>query len=180
MLVNDYSQLPIMTSDREVKGMISWKILGSRLALGKSVEFVRECMKPAHEVSADDSLFSVIGQIVNFQSVLVRAQDRTITGIVTPSDLSVQFRQLSEPFLLLAEIENHIRRLIDGRFNADALTEVKNELDAIRGVHSVADLTFGEHIRLLENPDNWKKISLNVDRVVFTKGLETIATFEIM
>ena len=170
MLVNDYSQLPIMTSDREVKGMISWKILGSRLALGKRVAFVRECMEPAHEVSADDSLFGVIGRIVNFQSVLVHAQDRTITGIVTPSDLSLQFRQLSEPFLLLAEIENHIRRLIDGRFNADELAAAKDKSDATRGVHSVADLTFGEYIRLLENRDNWEKINLNVDRANLQQG----------
>ena len=175
MLVNDYSQLPVMTSDREVKGMISWETIGSNLALGKEVAVVRECMEPAHKVSADESLFGAIAQIVKFQSVLVRAQDRTIAGIITTSDLSAQFRQLSEPFLLLAEIENHIRSLIHhGRFNADELAAAKDKSDSTRDVGSVADLTFGEYIRLLENPTNWKKISLNLDRVVFTEELHKV------
>ena len=174
MLVNDYSQLPVIINDRNVKGMISWKTLGSRLALEKNAIRVGECMEPVHEVSADASLFGVISQIVKFQSVLVRAQDRTITGIVTTSDLSVQFRQLSEPFLLLAEIENHIRGLIDGCFSADELAAAKDESDSTRQVHSVASLTFGEHIRLLENPKNWNRIGLNVDRAVFTRELNKI------
>jgi CDGSH-type Zn-finger protein len=36
MLTNDYSQLPVMTSTREVKGVVSWKTIGSRLALKRS------------------------------------------------------------------------------------------------------------------------------------------------
>jgi len=31
MLTNDFSQLPVMTTEREVKGVISWKTIGSRL-----------------------------------------------------------------------------------------------------------------------------------------------------
>ena len=174
MLANDYSQLPVMTSDREVKGMISWETLGSRLALECSGALVRECMEPAHKVSVDESLFGAIPQIVKFQSVLVRAQDQTIVGIITTSDLSVQFGQRSEPFLLLEEIENHIRSLIDGRFSADELAAVRDESDAARDVRTVADLTFGEYIRLLENPDNWEKVGLKLDRVVFTKELHKI------
>ena len=174
MLMHDYSQLPVMTNDRDVKGMISWKTIGSRLALGKSATLVGECMEVPQIVSASNSLFSVIAQIVKFDSVLVRGQDKTITGIVTTSDLSVQFRQLSEPFLLLEEIENHIRNVIDGHFDAVELSTVRDESDTTRNIDSVADLTFGEYIRLLENRSNWEKIGLNVDRVVFTKELDRI------
>ena len=174
MLAYDYSQLPVMTSDREVKGMISWESLGSRLALGNSVTLVRECMESSHEVSADESLFGAIPQIVQFGSVLVRAQDRRIVGITTTSDLSVQFQQLSEPFLMLEEIENHIRSLIDGRFNAEELAAARDDSDTARDVRTVSDLTLGEYIRLLENPESWERIGLNLDRVVFTKKLDKI------
>ncbi len=174
MLKNDYSQLPVMTNDRDVKGIISWETLGSRLALGNSITLVRECMEPAHEVPVEESLFGAIPQIVKFGSVLVRAQDRMIVGIVTTSDLSDQFRQLSEPFLLLEEIENHIRSLIDGRFSAKELATARDESDAAREVQTVANLTFGEYIRLLENPGNWERIGLNLDRVVFTEELDKV------
>lgn len=36
MLQHDYSQLPVTTTARDVKGIFSWKSLGSRLALGKT------------------------------------------------------------------------------------------------------------------------------------------------
>ena len=45
MLQHDYSQLPVTTKPRDVKGLISWKSLGSRLALGKPCSKVRECME---------------------------------------------------------------------------------------------------------------------------------------
>ena len=36
MLLNDYSQLPVMQSERDPKGIFSWRTLGSRLVLGRS------------------------------------------------------------------------------------------------------------------------------------------------
>jgi hypothetical protein len=46
---------------------------------------------------------------------LVQAPDRTICGIVTAADFSEQFRILAEPFVLIGEIENNIRKLIHGK-----------------------------------------------------------------
>lgn len=174
MLRHDFSQLPVMTNDRDVKGMVSWESIGSRLALGRNISVVRECMKAHHEVLSNDSLFRVIAQIVEHSYVLVRGEDKTITGIVTTTDLSLQFQQLSEPFLLLSEIENHVRLLIDGRFTADELASAKDSADADRKIESVADLTFGEYIRLLENPVNWTKTGLSVDRVIFIRELDQV------
>lgn len=76
-------------------------------------------MEPWREITVDASLFAAIPAIVEHQYVLVRAPDRRIGGIVKTTDLSLQFRQLAEPFLLLGEIENHIRRLIDGKYTLD-------------------------------------------------------------
>ena len=46
MLQHDYSQLPVTRTEREVKGIFSWKSLGSRLALGKQCEKVSKPRKP--------------------------------------------------------------------------------------------------------------------------------------
>ena len=174
MLRHDYSQLAVMSNERDIKGIVSWETIGSRLALGKTVTTVRECMKPHHEVGSNESLFKVIAQIVEHSYVLVRGEDRTVTGIVTTTDLSLQFQQLSEPFLLLSEIENHIRLLIDGRFTADELSGSKDSADPLRKIESVADLTFGEYIRLLENPLLWVKTGLTVDRAIFVRELDHV------
>jgi CBS domain-containing protein len=174
MLTNDFSQLPVMTSDREVKGVISWRSLGSRLALGKGMGPVREFMDPSIEVDSKASLFDVIGQLVQHDYVLVRAADRRVSGIVTSSDLSLQFRQLTEPFLLLGEIENHVRRMIDDRFNRDELRAACDPNGPEREIQSVADLTFGEYVRLLQNPDQWEKLGVTIDRSVVVKQLDIV------
>lgn len=175
MMLHDFSQLPVMQGERTVKGVISWQSIGSRLALNCGGESVRDFMDAAAEISADASLFGAIRTIVDRQYVLIRDAQQKIAGIVTTSDLSLRFLQLAEPFLLLGEIENHIRRLIDGKFT---LEEVKGfrELgdDPERKVESVADLTFGEYLRLLENPTMWEKLSLQVDRASFVEQLDRV------
>jgi len=164
MLTNDFSQLPVMTSGRDVKGVITWTSIGSRLAMGKNCSVAREVMEQHQEIRFNASLFSAIGIIAEHQYVLVRGHDQKITGIVTASDLSLQFQQLAEPFLLLGEIENHVRRVISQRFTPAELESAKDPTDTKRAVTSVADLTYGEYLRLLENPERWDKLNITVDR----------------
>lgn len=175
MLRHDYSQLPVMTNDRDVKGVISWESIAPKLALTRSESvLVRDYMREHKEVNASESIFSAIHRIVEHSYVLVRASDRRISGIITTADLSLQFQQLSEPFLLLSEIENHIRKLIDGKFTKEELSGVVNPSDIDRTIESVADLTFGEYIRLFESPDLWRKTGLKVDRAIFIKELDKV------
>lgn len=174
MLLSDFSQLPVMTNERDVKGVISWTSIGTRLSLGKSGSHVRELMDSPQEIKADSSIFQAIPIIVQHQYVLVRSSDNRISGIVTASDLSLQFQQLTEPFLLLGEIENHIRRLIGNKFSAAELSQARESSDTNRNIERVADMTFGEYIRLLENPDRWTKLLLSINRAKFCQQLDRV------
>jgi CBS domain-containing protein len=174
LMANDFSQVPVMTNERDVKGIISWRSIGSRIALGQSVTAARQAMDPQAEISLDASLFSAIPLIVEHQYVLVRGPDQRIVGIVTTSDLSLQFQQLAEPFLLLGEIENHIRRIIGDKFSHDELIQARDPSDDSRAITSVADLTFGEYGRLLEAPNRWDRLNLQLDRVAFRKLLDRV------
>lgn len=174
MLSRNFSQLPVMTSEREVKGMVSWNSIGSRLALGRECKYVRDCMEPHDEITSDTSLFDAIDIIVQNEYVLIRDSEERISGIVTTSDLSLQFRQLGEPFILLGEIENHIRRLVDGKYNLDQLSAVRDPADSERKISNVSDLTFGEYIRLLQNPQYWSVLKLGIDRNLFVTQLDKV------
>jgi predicted transcriptional regulator len=174
MLSNDFSQLPVMTNERTVKGMISWRSIGARWALGKEGNAVREFMDDAAEISADRSIFVALPTIVEQGYVLVRDASSRVSGIITTSDLSLQFQQLAEPFLLLGEIENQVRRLIDGKFTKDDLAQAKDPSDAERVVESVSDLTFGEYLRLLQEPSRWSKLNLAIERRIFLKDLDAV------
>jgi hypothetical protein len=175
MMRHGFSQLPVMTTDREVKGIITWESIATQLQVSEEKPTtVQSCMRPHVEVLESESLFHVIDLIVKHSYVLVRGADRTIAGIVTATDLSLQFRQLSEPFLLLGEIENHLRSLIDNKFTVDELQAAKNPEDADRAIESVADLTLGETIRLLESEANWLKIDVQFDRTIIIHDLNRV------
>ena len=74
MLAYDFSQLPVMVGERDVKGIVSWTSVGRGLALGGKLNDteVRECMDQARIISADKSLFDAINDIVSNQYVLIQ------------------------------------------------------------------------------------------------------------
>jgi CBS domain-containing protein len=174
MLLHDYSQLPVMTSEFNLKGLLSWKSLGRRLALGHKCERVRDCMDPPFEIKASASLFEAVRLVVEHDCILVRSAENKITGIVTTADLSEQFAKLGEPFLLLGQAENHIRHLVAGKFTKKELKEGRDPADAEREVEEVSDLTLGECLRLLQEPKRWDKIGIKVDRDRFTAELDAV------
>ena len=174
MLLHDYSQLPVMDNIHEVKGVISWQSIGARLALERECEHVRQCMEPAAqipkvEIPKEASLFEAIGIIAEQGYVLVRDRGagNIISGIVTATDLSNQFALLAEPFLRIGEIEGHLRNLIHRKFTLNELHDaaIGNEIEGS------SDLTLGDYQYLLDRPEHWERLSLNIDRREFVNHL---------
>lgn len=174
MLTHDFSQLPVMAGARDVKGMITWKTIGIRLALGRPCHECRDAMETAQLISDEMSLLEAVEVIATHDYVLVTKADKTISGVVTASDLGFQFKTLSEPFLLMGEIESGIRNLLYGKFNNKRLRAAQHEADSTREVNTPSDLTFGEYIRLLELDDNWAKLGLRIDRKEFIRQLNRV------
>ncbi len=129
---------------------------------------------PPETVTDDTSLFKVIDKVVEHECVLVRDKTRKVIGIVTASDLSETFHQLGRPFLLLGEIENLIRGLLENKFTLDQLQAVRVSDDVGRQVKDISDLTFGEYVRLIQDPERWNRIGLKIDRTAFVKDLERV------
>jgi len=176
MMLRGFSQLPVMTDEDTVLGMLSWRSVGTRMVLNRPAPLVRDAMEPHHEVRSDVSIFDAIQAIVANDYVLVRGANERITGIVTASDLSLQFHDLTEPFLLLGETENLVRNMIGNVFSAEELKAACNPADVSRlaYVETVADLSFGEYIRLLQLPENWDRLGINIEREVFCKSLDAV------
>ena len=175
MLEHDFSQLPVMQGEREVKGMITWKSIGSRFAFGCKCDLVSDCREDAQVVNSDRTLFGAIPTIVEHGYVLVRDRvDKKITGIVTASDLSLEFQLLSEPFLLLREIELHVRRLLAGKIGGEDFDTLAIDAPPMPTPKNIAELTFGQYVRLVQHPKIWPKLNLRVDPGVLTSLLEEV------
>ncbi len=179
MLLNNFSLLPVINGKPKVsnvKGVISWHSIGEQYAMGAKCTEVRQCMKKPQLIDGNEALATAIDLILEHEYALVYDGSRTISGIVTTYDLGKQFRELSEPFLLLEEIETHIRVLISrAGFTVDELRDAVNPNDAERKakVNGIYDLTFGEYTRLFGR-NGWSKLGLPIDRKTLIGELENI------
>ena len=174
MQLHDFSQLPVMTGERTVKGIISWKSIGTSFSLGGPRDQVRDCMEVSvEEISIDAPLYEAIGSIAKHGYLLVRGKDKAVTGIVTETDLSEQFMHLAGPFLLIGEIEGHLRQLIHGKFTVEEMQST-SEGEGGRDISGSADLTFGGYCRLLQKSEHWERLNLGVDRGQFVEHLQSV------
>lgn len=175
MLQYDFSQLPVMQGEREVKGVITWKSIGLKLAMGQKCSTVGDCREEIRIIDSNRTLFEAIPTIVEFGYTLVRnQQDRRITGIITASDLSLQFQALSEPFLLLREIELHIRRILGTKVTESDFQILEATAPANRKVSQIEELTLGQYIRLFQHPEIWTKLALSIDAGEFVQLLDQV------
>lgn len=175
MIQHDFSQLPVMQGERDVKGVITWKSIGLKLAMGHKCTTVGDCREEVRIIDSNRTLFEAIPIIVEFGYTLVRnQQDRRITGIITASDLSLQFQVLSEPFLLLREIELHIRRILGKKVTDSDFRILESAPSSTRKLTHIEELTLGQYIRLFQNPDVWEKLALSIDSTEFVQLLDQV------
>ncbi len=175
MLINDFSQLPVMQNERDVKGIISWKSIATKMSLGQECGLVRECMDPnVPEVGIGDPLFSAIEIMQQHGYVLVRATDRRIAGIVTWGDVTHQFIQLAGPFLIIGEIEGYLRSLVHRKFTAEEIQEALPDTEQERSVLGPEDLTLGGYYQLLGRQERWERLGLDLDRREFVKQIDWV------
>lgn len=101
MMMNNYSQLPVMNGTRKVLGVITWETIGCGITNGNESKLVKDYIKKEMEIlDYETPLLNAISKIIENDFALVRKSDDTISGIVTIADISSQFLNVSEPFLL--------------------------------------------------------------------------------
>jgi CBS domain-containing protein len=176
MLKYNYSQLPVMSNERTIKGMVSWQSIARfSITNGKLPDNVSECMDGAIEVSYEAALFDAMPTIIEKECVLVRKPDNKISGIITPTDLSIQFKEMSEAFIKIGQIETILRIIIEAYYPNEIIRTAKDPLDEYRIVSTVDDLTFGEYKRLFENSAHWTQhFKAKISRRIFIETLEEV------
>ena len=172
MVMHDYSQLPVMNG-ATVVGLFSWKTYGESLALGRPCQYVRECLDPSPLIlSPETALLDAVAEVAARDVALVHSRGK-LHGIITTSDLSLEFYTTAKPFLLLGSIENNLRAIVS-IFPIDVLREARDPGDSDREINGPDDLTFGGYVRLLQRDENWKKVAPTLDRVTFVRQLEEV------
>jgi len=178
MVLNDYSQLPVMRNDRQPVGVFGWRSLGravvSRDKVSRDAPVIEFMFEQYLVCRATDSLLDALPRIVEHEFVLVQDEHRRIAGIVTTTDLANVLQDKFKGFAILAEIEGIIREILEAKFSHEDLCSAKDPTDQHRSIESVDDLTFGEYRRLLEKPELWDKLGVRLERQVFLEKMERV------
>lgn len=182
MMLGDFSQLPVVNG-RSIDGAITWNSIGTGLAFGppgRSVQdfTVQDFIVDVKPVSGTTPLLKAIPEIIQSQFVVVVAKDKTITGIVTATDLSEEFQEQAEPFLALREIEHQIRRLIidigrtsdeELRTNSRSFSEATSDDDI-----SIHGMNFGDYVAIMEKDEWWPRLKIPIDKKEFIGKLDVV------
>lgn len=175
MMMHNFSQLPVMTGSRTVLGVITWESIGYGLTNGCNSTLVKDYIKKEIEIlDYDLPLLDAVKKVIENEFALVKKADNTISGFVTIADVSTQFLNVTEPFLLLEQIENHIRLLLDGKFLLEEMKEFCSGDGDEREIQFIDDLTFGNYLRIIEKPENWERLNLSIERGHFIKQLDKV------
>jgi len=175
MRMNSYSQLPVVSGPRQVFGYVSWETIGNGIANDvKSDKVLPFTSKEIAVLNYETPLLEAIRTVIEKEFAVVQKEDKTISGIVTLADVSQQFMSIAEPFLLLEEIENHVRHVLHGKLLIEEIVKHCAPNDPSRKIVHIDDLTFGEYLRIFEHPELWKKINLNVDKSHFVNHLDRV------
>ena len=172
MMAKDFSQLPVLAGERELRGVVSWESIARARMHLSNLTLSDVMIRDAQVVNLHDEMLAHVPEIIRRGFVFVRRPDRKINGVVTTTDLSQAFQDLAGPFFLVGDVERLLRRVLAETFTVEELRSVRDPLDVKRVIRSVDDMTVGEYVRMLENPAHWERLGWDVERRTFLQSLE--------
>ncbi|WP_407288160.1 CBS domain-containing protein [Streptomyces sp. BP-8] len=175
LVLRGYSQLPVLDTDGRLRGVVSWESIGRARMADHQADLAAATVRGL-EADRSDDLLDWIGTVQQTGYVFVRDHDHKVCGLVTASDLTVQFGTRVRPFVLVEEIEQRLRRVVDRCIPLDRIRAVVPGRRSSR-VNSAANLTFGAYGHLLKEPDNWAALGWAIDRQHFLTALEEARQF---
>ncbi|MGO4753453.1 CBS domain-containing protein, partial [Streptomyces sp. 2MCAF27] len=175
MVLRGYSQLPVLDADGRLRGVVSWESIG-RARMADPFADLEAATVRGQEADRSDDLLDWVRTIQQSGYVLVRDHDHKVCGLITASDLTVQFGTRVRPFVLVEEVEQRLRRVVDRCIPLDRIRAVVPRGRASR-VHSAANLTFGAYGHLLKVPENWASLGWAIDQEHFLAALEECRQF---
>ncbi|WP_243866978.1 CBS domain-containing protein [Actinophytocola oryzae] len=170
MLIDDYSQLAVLSGPRNLRGAVTWRSIAQAVQLSPDAS-VAEAIEPHVDVVPyERDLFEVLPALQQRGFVFVQNESKEIAGIVTMADVAQHYGDMATPFLQLGELDQTLRWILGRTFDIKAVQQLCNKTT----ITSFDDLAFGDYQRVLENKDAWDTLGWPVDRATFISRLEAI------
>lgn len=168
MLMNDFSQLPVVDDEGRLIGVFSEETfvstsynINTKLPLKDLT--VDNCMATPVIVTPEDDIFKALDLLQSSYAVVVVKDGKPI-GILTNYDTGHFFREISEGLIYIEDIEVLLRQYIETILNTDKKMSAAlirafgiNKQDNSRPAKEFEKLDFYDHIQLITTNFNWTK-----------------------
>ncbi|GAA5161187.1 MULTISPECIES: CBS domain-containing protein [Amycolatopsis] len=169
MLLNDYSQLAVLSGPRNLRGAVTWRSIAQAMHQKPSAG-VGDAIEPHVEVVAyDRDLFEVLPTLQRREFVFVLDESKSIKGIVTTADVAQRYGEMATPFFQLGELDRTLRWILGRAFDVETLQRFCS-----RTIKNADQLSFGDYQHILENREVWEQLGWPLDRPTFIARLEEI------
>lgn len=164
MRTKNYSQLPVIDGISDLRGVVTWSSIAAQYEKGTREPTLADAMVrdslPVAEVHQE--IFAQLPTVGEHGYLLVRNNSGAFTGIVTAADITARFEATALPFFLVGEIEFQLRKCLGPKLSAEAILAVQSTRSG-RRTGNIADLMFGDYVKLLKADQNDARMCTNAD-----------------
>ena len=171
MLQNDVSQLPVLDAEGDLVGLISHKTVAHAIfLLGDKVPLLQitvdHCLERVETLTLEDDVFEACDLLNKGNGSLVVVNDRKPVGMITTGDLMTFFRDRSEDFIKIEDIEVTLRQRTRDVFPDDismtralllALGPDVNDVNKPR--RGFNELSLAELVMVMTHAENWARFN---------------------
>jgi predicted transcriptional regulator len=172
MATKDFSQLPVLSGERNLKGYVSWRTIFLAELHKPEAATLKDATEPPPRVVYDtEELLDHVGTIYEEGFVFVRARDGRHCGIVTADDLARHFQDLTTPYFQIGQIEARLRQCISRAFPIPEIRLILERPD----LESVSKMTVAEYATVLGESTRWERMHWAwVPRKQFLRDLDEV------
>lgn len=156
--------------------MVSWESI-ARAKMHRDGIDLKDCIVHADVIPLSEDLLPYIASIVASGCIFTQNRENKICGIITTADLSLQFRRLAEPFLMIGVAEASLRSLAQEKLTEDEILAARAEHETAARPVDVTGLSFGELARVFNDKEIWDRLALPVEATVFRKLLDEVRQY---
>ncbi len=182
MRTMNYSQVPVIDGQSTLCGTVTWSSVAKMYETNAEPLLANAMVTDPPVAEEHQDFFSLLPMVSEFGYLLVRGNHGRFTGIVTASDIADRFNATAWPFFVIGEIEFRLRKCLGSKIDTEAIRAVQR----YEKTGQIADLMFGDYVRLLKADQdrealrvradqNWKALGWSgVDRAQFVHQLDRV------
>ena len=173
MRINNFSQIAVLDTAHQLKGIVSWKTIGSSFVDIDENSLVEDFMsKKIKTASLNTSIFEILNEINNNEEdfIFIKDEFNKWCGIVTSHDIVKKYSNLIKPLMFLESIEKRLRKIISETMEIK-IDEVNEILK--KDYSTFDDFVFSDYQQIINSNSKYKRQN-KLDNSVFNSKLQEI------